>query len=336
MSDTSVRARSIGSSFSEVYVTYTSVDMTSTYDHVVTCIRGKTESPQTAKTYVGAMNAVSRVTSAPSLGHALARDYEATYRALKRASSALLPSTLKTRITGIMAAFNLCEGLRQDDRTGSARKFWGGIHRDMLATARAAAQANVATPAQIRNMVTLEEILTAARSLTHETVKQSQDKVLLTLAALVPAKRADWARLRIVKSTKAVRADENGLAVTPKSTVLVLNKYKTARTYGQHVEEILGEAADVIRVSLDAHPRTYLFTSPARTNGMTNDAFATYFSGAFDRHMRKHVTIDLLRHIWVTQSVDPRRMTVGEINELARKMLHGADTQRLYFLVERS
>jgi hypothetical protein len=157
---------------------------------------------------------------------------------------------------------------------------------------------------------------------------------LLTIAALVPAKRADWGCLRIVASIEDVQADENGLVVAPESTVLVLNQYKTAIAYGQHVEEISsGEAVDVICASLAAHPRTCLFVSPTHMAGMTNDAFATYFSDCFDRHMRKHITIGLLRHMWVTQRVDQRRMTAGEIDELARKMLHSTEMQRLYVIV---
>ena len=70
--------------------------------------------------------------------------------------------------------------------------------------------------------------------------------------------------------------------------------------------------------------------------GMTNGALAPHFSGCFDRHMHKHVTVDLLRHMWVTQRVNQRRMTAGEINQLSRKMLHStAEMQRLYFMVEK-
>jgi hypothetical protein len=303
------------------------------YDAIVTSIRANAESDQTVKTYVGAMNAVQRVAGNQSLGRALTSTYVATYRGLVHASSDLKPGTIKTRITGIMGAFKLCPALAEEDANGSAREFWSGHHRAKLADVRAAASSNLATPEQVKNMVTLPQILKAARSLTHATLKQSQDKVLLMIAALVPAKRADWARLRIVKSLAAVEDTENALLVKPGEMKLVLNMYKTCRTYGRHVEDIDGEAAETIRASLAAHPRTHLFVSPARANGMSNDAFATYLSGAFDRHMRKHVTVDLLRHIWVTQSVDPRKMTVKEIDELARKMLHGADTQRLYFLV---
>lgn len=85
----------------------------------------------------------------------------------------------------------------------------------------------------------------------------------------------------------------------------------------------------MIRASLAAHPSTCLFVSLTHMLGMTNDAFATYFSDCFDRPMRKHITISLLRHMWVTQRVDQRRMTAGEI---ARKMLHSTEMQRLYFM----
>ena len=302
-------------------------------ESVVNSIRSNAKSVQTARNYVDTMNAVARVCAGSMLGHALVRDCQTTFEALKHASSNLKPITLKNRITGIMGAFKMCDALKMEDTEDSAWKFWDEIHRDMLAAARVSAQTNIASPSQIDNMVTLEQILAAARSLTHDTVKQSQDKVLMTLAALVPAKRADWARLRIVDLQDAVDKDENGLVVSPTAMTLVLNVYKTARAYGRHVEEINGEPADVIRTSLATHPRAFLFVSPARPGGMSNDAFQTYFSGTFDRHMRKHVTINLLRHIWVTERIDPRRMTVLEMDEVARKMLHGLGTQRMYFLV---
>jgi hypothetical protein len=184
------------------------------------------------------------------MGHALAVTYAATYRDLVRSTAHLKPGTLKTRITGIMGAFKLCPLLAAEDIDGKARKFWGDHHRSKLADARAAASSNIATPAQVDNMVTLPEILRAARSLTHSSVKQSQDKVLLTLAALVPAKRADWARLRIVKSIAEVDDAEDALVVRPAWMTLGLNRYKTSKTYGRHVEDIDGEAFETVRDSL--------------------------------------------------------------------------------------
>jgi hypothetical protein len=68
--------------------------------------------------------------------------------------------------------------------------------------------------------------------------------------------------------------------------------------------------------------------------GMSNDAFAKYFPNCFDRHMRKHVTVGLLRHIWVTQKNDPSRMTTYEMDELSHKMLHSTAMQRQYFMVQ--
>ena len=304
------------------------------WETVISSIRGKCASAQTAKSYAAAVNAAARATCAGSADRALIRDREQTYGALVDAASTLAPSTQKTRITGIVAAFKLCGALSAADSDGDARAFWDGLHKEHLQAAAQRAKSNVVTSTQVENMVTLGQILRAARSLSHDKLVQSQDKVLLTVAALVPAKRADWASLRVTRSPEDVQPHENGIAVRSKRVVLVLNRYKTARAYGRHEEEIEGEAADVIRASLKAHPRAFLFTSPARPDGMSNDAFATYFSRTFEAHLRKRVTINLLRHIWVTQKVDPRRMTAGEIEELARKMLHGVDTQRLYFLVK--
>lgn len=310
------------------------VGVSTTYDTVVGDIRANAGSPQTAKTYVGAMNAIRRVAGSLTIGQALTRDYRATFRDLLTCSKDLSAGTIKTRITGIVGSFKLCKSLADEDASGAAREFWKEHHDTHLSSVRAAAASNFATEAQTKNMVKLTKVLKTARSMSHHSLKQSLDKVLLTIAALVPAKRADWGRLRIVQSSSDATDDENALVVTPSSVTLILNRYKTFKAYGKHVEEIIGEAADEIRNSLAAHPRLYLFVSPERPNGMTNEAFSSYLSGTFDRNMRKHVTVDLLRHIWVTDSVDPRRMTVQQINEFARKMLHGADTQSLYFLVK--
>ena len=301
----------------------------------IKCLRENCVSASTLKNYIGSLNAVKRANSdAPTLGHALVRDREATFKGLERICEK--PITLKTRITGIMGTFKRCEHLQKHDEDGSARKFWGDIHLRMLDSQNQSARCNLATPKQLENTVKLEDVLAAARTLDHWCLKQSQDKVLLTIAALVPAKRADWGCLRIVQSIEDVGPDENALVVTSESIVLVLNRYKTAHAYGQHVEEIGSyEAVGVIRASLATHPRTHLFVSPAHMIGMTNDAFATYFSDCFDRHMRKHVTVGLLRHMWVTQKVDHRHMTRDEIDQLSHQMLHSTEMQGQYFMVER-
>ena len=300
-------------------------------DCAIRCLREKCESVCTVKNYIGAVRRANP--DAPTLGHALVQDCEATFKGLERICEK--PTTLKNRITGIMGTFKRCEHLQQDDGDGLARKFWGDIHLGMLESQKQRARFNLATPKQLENTVELDAILAAARTLDHWCLKQSQDKVLLTIAALVPAKRADWGCLRFVNSVEDVDPDENALVVTSERIVLVLNKYKTASAYGRHVEEIeSAEVAGVIRTSLATHPRTCLFVSPAHMIGMTNDAFATYFSDCFDRHMRKHVTVGLLRHMWVTQKIDPRRMTTHEMDELSHKMLHSTEMQRLYFMVQ--
>jgi hypothetical protein len=307
---------------------------TVTLESVSKCIRSKFASASTVRSYLDAINSVIRANpDAPSLGHALVSDHKRTFEALKCAHAHLKEKSLLTRISGVMGTFKVSEQLQQVDDNGLAREFWGGILKDMREKERLRAQDNTITPEQLKNSVPLEEVLAAARTLDHWSLKQSQDKVLLSLAALVPAKRADWGGLRIVAALEDAQADENALVVTSESIVLVLNKYKTAKDYGQYVEEISGEAADVIRTSLAEHPRTHLFLSP-RKKGMTNDAFSTYVSDCFDRHMRKHITVDLLRHMWVTQRVDQRRMTVGECAELAHKMLHSLEQQKMYFMVQ--
>jgi hypothetical protein len=112
------------------------------------------------------MNAVIRANpSATSVGNALVRDRKETFEALKGICGK--PVTLKTRITGIMGTFRRCEELQQDDEDGLARRFWGNIHRGMLEDQKLSAQNNTITPAQIKNVVPLEEILAAARTLDH-------------------------------------------------------------------------------------------------------------------------------------------------------------------------
>lgn len=200
--------------------TVSAANCTTTLECAIKCIREKCDSASTVKNNVGAMNAVIRANpSATSLENALVRDRKETFEALKGICGK--PVTLKTRmrITGIMGTFRRCEELQQDDKDGLARRFWGNIHRGMLEDQKLSAQNNTITPrpAQIKNVVPLEEILAAARTLDHWSLKQSQDKVLLTIAALVPAKRADWGCLRIVASIEDVQADENGLVVAPKA-----------------------------------------------------------------------------------------------------------------------
>lgn len=167
----------------------------------------------------------------------------------------------------------------------------------------------------------------------HASLKASQELVILAIYAFLPPKRADFGKVRIVASSGKIADDENGLVLPSKGEcTLVLNDYKTAKTYGPFTEALPKELETIVRASLKAFPRTFLLVGP-RDKPLSDDNYGTRVKNAMDRHMNKTLGINDLRKMYITQTIDLSKVTHEKRAAIAHSMMHSPSVQLLYVRV---
>jgi hypothetical protein len=138
----------------------------------------------------------------------------------------------------------------------------------------------------------------------HATLQASQEVALLALYAYLPPKSGDFGKLRIVQDMEELSKDHNGLVLPTEGTCkLVLNEYKTAKTYGQFVEELPEELADILKASIVSFPRPFLLVGP-RNKPLSDANYSMRVGNVMDKHLGRRLGILDLRSMFRAQKLD--------------------------------
>jgi hypothetical protein len=182
----------------------------------------------------------------------------------------------------------------------TTKAYWLARLEDANAMVKKQNSNNVVSSALQAKWLDYDDILAKVEELIaqgneHATLKASQEVVLLAMYAYLTPKRADFGKLRIVASIGKLQDDENGLVLPSKGDCrLVLNQYKTAKTYKQFTEVLPVELAVIVRASLEAWPRTYLLVGP-RDKPLSDNNYSTRVGDVMDKHLDRRLSVNDLR-----------------------------------------
>ena len=159
-------------------------------------------------------------------------------------------------------------------------------------------------------------------------------RLLLFMYTAIPPVRSDYYKTRIYKKKPSNSiSDETNYIVMVKNPYLVLNKYKTAKTYKSIVIDIPDDLKREIEISLDKYPREYLFVSTR--NLLPFDKENTFNKWA-NRTLKTIIKKDgfnltMLRHIYISrEDLKLNQKTGLEKEILAAKMGHSIGMQSGY------
>ena len=279
----------------------------------------------TAATYAASLRRLRELVGAKTVHHALVnfdQSRDAIEKKHHKASAALF------QITAAVAALKLFPANVRGCAT--ALRKWRDLQEEYAAVKWEEDQDNRISAEDVSNMVPLDDVSRAAAELTHSKYTESRDKLIMTICAHVFAKRSEWGTLGIVKKEQALSPGENGMVVNARLCRLVLDDFKTRKTYGRYAEDMPSVVETEIRESLRRYPRTYLIQRAKSDRPVPNKAYSDLLVDLFRKYLDKHINVDRLRRMWVTQRVDYNTMTISETNDIARRMLHSPREQRRY------
>lgn len=166
-----------------------------------------------------------------------------------------------------------------------------------------------------------------------------QDRLLIALFTQMPPARLDFGNVLILRNPKMDDADhpigvsnnQNYVILTTKgkksSTDLVLNEYKTAKTYGQFRETLpLSVTKLIIQLPM---MQSHLFQKISGGPYSSPETFGVYLKSVFKRLTDKNMSVDLLRHIYLTDFRKGEK-TQEKKTAIARSMMNSVAQQTEY------
>jgi hypothetical protein len=182
-----------------------------------------------------------------------------------------------------------------------------------------------------KNWVPWPQVLEKERFLA-ATETASTDHLLLAMYSLIEPLRQDYGAVHIILDRiPPEKARRNYLAIARDGSwgKLILNTYKTAKHYGTYQRDLPARLLEVIKASLIASPRAYLFVDDQGLPYKKTNSFTQFSNRTLRRLFGKNVTVSLLRHAYIS-NIDFNASTPGEIIDISKNMAHSMHMQQLY------
>lgn len=183
------------------------------------------------------------------------------------------------------------------------------------------------------NWITQDEIKTVYRRLEKEarpllnssslnpyTTRRLMDYIILSFYHLIPPRRSlDLVKFKVRNINKET---DNYLA----GRKMVFNDYKTKKIYGQQTVDIPTKLKSIIEKWVKLHNNDYLVFNDDG-NPMTSAQLTHRLNRIFDG---RKVSVNMLRHSYITHTVLPQTPALKKLEETAKDMGHSVETQALY------
>lgn len=176
------------------------------------------------------------------------------------------------------------------------------------------------TESQVRNAVSWEQVIKARDA--------NPDNLLLAFYTYIPPVRADYNRVFLLYPSDPIPKNENYILMG-KDYQLVLQEFKTAKTYTT-IEHVLPEPLKkLLAKSLKERPRTLLFTTKSK-EPMTAGWFSEWAARTLSKLIGKKTSLTALRHAFV-HTLD-YNMPYKELKAITDGMGHSIERSILYKL----
>ncbi len=245
---------------------------------------------------------------------------------VKKYLESLTPSTRKNVMTAIMVllkAFNTKKAT-----LNKYEKYFEGLINDYENNY----DKQTKSEKENKNWITQEELQNKIKELEDKInkydmskLKKSQEDIiqqhlLLLLYTEIPPMRNDYAQMKVYHE-KEVKG-ENYIHL--KKKVIILNKYKTSKTYGEKEIDIPDKIIKIIKRWIDITSNEYLLINIRDRNPMTNNGLTKYLNKIFKP---KKVSTTLLRKLYLSEKY-PVVHDRKDMKKDAYIMGHSLDTQQ--------
>lgn len=182
-----------------------------------------------------------------------------------------------------------------------------------------------------QNWVPWPEVVAKERELA-STEYGSTNHLLLAMYCLIEPLRQDYGAVRIlVDQRPAPFAKGNYLVISKDASqgTLILNDYKTAKSYGAFERTLPANLMGVIRQSLIRQPRAYLFVDDSGDAYASKNSYSKFSNRILKRLFGKSFTVSMMRHSHIS-NIDFNASTPGQLMQTSKNMAHSLAMQQMY------
>jgi hypothetical protein len=257
--------------------------------------------------------------------------------AMKILNSSLKANTNSNRHVFIVTILSLIRHRRDilsafsQQEIDSIRTKWIQINNDNEAPIRQRRLENKPTDNQTKkegSALDFSQIVSIRDSLPSD----SFERLLISVYTMIPPVRADYFSTQIVRGDE-VPVEKNYIRIiSPDSVESILTDFKTAKTFKQIKNQFPPELIKELTVSLEKHPRSYLFLN-ANGKPHSRNSFTLWSRRALTRCFGKDFTLVFFRHIYATHFVmsnDMSKVSDAKIKEISDKMGHSSEMFKAY------
>ena len=211
------------------------------------------------------------------------------------------------------------EQYKKQEKTDKQKENWVD-YEDLVSLAN-----DILKRVKKHNILTKDELTRAEYNLL-------QEMVVLRFYLSFPL-RNDLADVKVISSKDEDNKKDNFLLVTPEKISLILNDYKTAKTFGAQEYDIDKKFSKIVRIFLKHNTSGYFITKTNRSQPISANGITKLLNRLFKRELDKTISTSMIRHITVTYDRKNDK-TLAQMEELRKavqkKYLHSDDTNQLY------
>ena len=229
-------------------------------------------------------------------------------------------------VSAIGAIFRHTPGMMQNEY--SLYQKWTDLHKIIREPINAKNQTNRPDERQEKAYVPFEEVVKKRDGLKSGT----NEKLLLAMYTMIPPVRSDYDKLAIYNNENLVNKDIDNYLILNKKPYIVLNKYKTSKTY-KTIKIVLPEdLVKEIKESLKNNKRDFLFVSSRNNKPYDKpNTFNRWANRVLKKIFNKNFSLKILRNIFITRRDLKLEEKSGiERNKIAKIMGHSLSTQQNY------
>jgi hypothetical protein len=174
-----------------------------------------------------------------------------------------------------------------------------------------------------QNWASFEDLKKMYEKMPEETAEEIQDKAIISLYVLQPPLRNDYAKIKVLSRSPRKETD-NYMVVKNNKIEFCINQHKTADNFGEiSLNYDASHHAEIYRILkkwFEHNKTNYLFIRISTQRALNENDLSKIIPDIFERHIKKHITIQLLRQIYETEEQNKKSYIDGSMKD--RKEVH--------------
>jgi hypothetical protein len=164
--------------------------------------------------------------------------------------------------------------------------------------------------------------------------KELTDKeaALIAIYTMIPPRRLEYRIMKLTHTLEDLDNTYNYLYINTRGTpkMLIFNEYKTASTFGIQQFPVPRNLATKLKTYIESSGLVngnFLF---GKTHTKPYVSFSSEVTGVFLKHTGKSISVNLLRHSYISSYLKRKHLSITDKTEIGAKMAHSITIQARY------